>query len=141
MAKSLPAKASKVDTMKTLLALFFVACSLCAAAQADITAQVVGAFENEDAAGIATHFMAQVEITAPAKEGVFSSRDAQAVIVQFFKDNQVTAFTIKHQGTSKLDDQFRIAEMTTTKGVYRVTFFMKKTGGAMQIKQLKIEHD
>ncbi|MFM7233275.1 MAG: DUF4783 domain-containing protein, partial [Flavobacteriales bacterium] len=48
-------------------------------------------------------------------------------------------FTVKHQGTSKLDDQFRIGELTTSKGIFRVTFFMKKSNNTLQIKQLKIE--
>jgi len=127
--------------MKTILSIFFVALSLYATAQADITPEVAAAFKKADAAGIAAHFMAQVELTTPEKEGVFSGSDAQTILARFFKENPTTAFTIKHQGTSKLDDQFRIAEMTTAKASYRVTFFMKKSDNAMQIKQLKIEQD
>jgi hypothetical protein len=134
-------QSEKLDFMKFILSLFLIAVSLCAAAQADITSQVVAAFKKGDAAAIGVHLMPQVEITMPAKEGVCPSKEAQTILTQFFKENQVTGFTIKHQGTSKLDDQFRIAELNTAKGDYRVTFFMKKNANAMQIKQLKIEQD
>lgn len=110
-------------------------------AQADITSQVVAAFKKNDAAAIGTFFMPKVELVTPSNEGTFEAAEAGRILTEFIKENPVTAFTVKHQGTSKLDDQFRIAEMTSSKGVFRVTFFMKKGPAAMQIKQLKIEQD
>lgn len=126
--------------MKFLLNTLFCLVALQLSAQ-DITNQVAGAFKKADAATVSSFFMPQIELTMPDKEGVMEKTQAQAALVQFFKENPVTGFTIKHQGTSKLDDQFRIAELTTAKAVYRVTFFMKKQDGSMRIKQLKIERD
>lgn len=126
--------------MKFLLSTLLFVVTLHLGAQ-DITNQVAGAFKKSDAAGIATFFMPQIELTTPDKEGVMEKAQAQAALAQFLKENPVSGFTVKHQGTSKLDDQFRIAELTTAKGIYRVTFFMKKQDGALKIKQLKIERD
>ncbi len=126
--------------MKFLLSLVWCFAAFQLGAQ-DITNQVAGAFKKSDAATIGSFFMPQIECTLPNYDGLMEKTQAQAALTQFFRENPVTAFTIKHQGTSKLDDQFRIAELTTAKGVFRVTFFMKKQDGTMKIKQLKIEHD
>ncbi len=108
-------------------------------AQTDITPIVTAALKKGDAATIASHLMPQVELTLLGNEGVCDRTKAQQMLSTFFRENPPQAFTIKHQGTSKLDDQFRIGELTTAKGIFRVTFFMKKNNNALQIKQLKIE--
>ena len=107
--------------------------------QSDITPAVINALKKGDAAALATHVMPQVEITLPGKEGLYPQAQAQQLLAQFFKENAPQSFAVKHQGTSKLDDQFRIGELITSGGVFRVTFFMKKNNNALQIKQLKIE--
>ncbi len=107
--------------------------------QSDISPAVSAALKKGDAAALASHFMPQVELTLVGKDGMFDKAQAQQLLAGFFKDNTPSAFSIKHQGTSKLDDQFRIGELTTAKGMYRVTFFMKKNNNVLQIKQLKIE--
>jgi len=108
-------------------------------AQSDISPAVSAALKKGDAAALAAHFMPHLEITLAGRDGLIEKSQAQQMLAVFFKENPPQAFIIKHQGTSKLDDQFRIGELTTTKGMYRVTFFMKKNNNALQIKQLKIE--
>ena len=108
-------------------------------AQSDISPAVSAALKKGDAAALASHFMPQLEITLIGKDGLFEKAQAQQMLAGFFKDNPPQSFSIKHQGTSKLDDQFRIGELNTTNGIYRVTFFMKKNNNVLQIKQLKIE--
>ena len=108
-------------------------------AQSDISPAVSAALKKGDAATIASYFMPQVELTLPSKDGLMDKAQAEKMLVSFFSENTPQAFVIKHQGTSKLDDQFRIGELATAKGNFRVTFFMKKNNNALQIKQLKIE--
>jgi hypothetical protein len=108
-------------------------------AQSDISPLVSVALKKGDAAAVASHFMSQVELTLPAKDGLMEKEHAQQMLAAFFTEYPPQAFTIKHQGTSKLDDQFRIGELITSKGSFRVTFFMKKNNNILQIKQLKIE--
>lgn len=108
-------------------------------AQSDISPAVSAALKKGDALALATHFVPQLELTLEGKDGLFEKGQAQQMLATFFKDNPPQAFVIKHQGTSKLDDQFRIGELTTARGMYRVTFFMKKNNNVLQIKQLKIE--
>jgi hypothetical protein len=108
-------------------------------AQSDISPAVSAALKSGDAMALTVHFMPQVELTLLGKDELLDKARAQQLLAGFFKENPPQAFSIKHQGTSKLDDQFRIGELTTSKGIYRVTFFMKKNNNALQIKQLKIE--
>ncbi len=108
-------------------------------AQSDISPAVSAALKKGDANALAVHFMPQVELALLGKDALVDKAQAQQMLQSFFNENQPQAFTIKHQGTSKLDDQFRIGELNCAKGVYRVTFFMKKNNNTLQIKQLKIE--
>lgn len=125
--------------MKPVLTLILAMLSFGIFAQTDITPRVADAIKRGDANGIASFFMAQVEIEIDGEEATVSAADAKARLARFFAQNPAKDFAIKHQGTSKLDDQYRIGELSTAKGNFRVTFFMKKTGASMQIKQLKIE--
>ncbi|MFN6380556.1 MAG: DUF4783 domain-containing protein [Flavobacteriales bacterium] len=125
--------------MKHVLAIFLSAFALIGVAQTDITPQVSDALKKGDANALSAFFMSTVEIELKEESNTYSSADAKSVMTTFFSQNPVKGFTIKHQGTSKLDDQYRIGDLVTAKGNYRVTFFMKKVGNGWQIKQLKIE--
>lgn len=125
--------------MKPVLTILFAIFGLTMFAQTDITPKVTQALQKGDAAGVAAFFMGQVEIEIDGNESIMTAPQAQAALAQFFSANPAKSFSVKHQGTSKLDDQYRIGELNTTNGNFRVTFFMKKSGTSMQIKQLKIE--
>jgi Domain of unknown function (DUF4783) len=125
--------------MKKLLFILFLGALAPAMAQSDITPSVAEALKKGDAAALAAHFMGQIELTILDQEGTYNKAEAQKIVAKFFADHGVTNFVVKHQGTSKLDDQYRIGDLTTNKGVFRVTFFIRKNGTTMQIKQLKIE--
>jgi hypothetical protein len=125
--------------MKILTSFLLLLISSLSYAQTDITPSVAGALKKGDAVAIASYMMPQIELTLNGSDNTMAKADAQKALVSFFKDNPVSSFAIKHQGTSKLDDQYRIGDMTTSKGNFRVTFFMKKSGTSMLIRQLKIE--
>lgn len=125
--------------MKFLISILLVFAAATGFAQNDITGEVAAALKKGDAASIAAHMMPQIELTLNDQDNNLGKAEAQKALATFFKDHPVTGFYIKHQGTSKLDDQYRIGDLTTQKGNFRVTFFMKKSGNSMQIRQLKIE--
>lgn len=108
-------------------------------AQNDITTGVSQALQGGNAAKLASYFGSTVDITVLGDEGTLAPAAAQKMLDNFFRTNQPKAFKIMHKGTSKLDDQYRIGDLTTTGGTYRVTFFMHRTDGGMKVKQLRIE--
>jgi hypothetical protein len=107
--------------------------------QTDITPKAAEALKKGDAVSLSALMMPQIELTLAGQDGTYSADEAKSLISKFFISHPAKDFTIKHQGTSKLDDQYRIGDLTTAKGNFRVTFFMKKSSGSMLIKQLKIE--
>lgn len=125
--------------MKNFLLIVLLLSARFTHAQGDITAQVSAALKGGDAAALCSYMTASVELAINGQENTYSKADAQKLLAGFFRENPVQGFAIKHQGTSKLDDQYRIGELSTARGAYRVTFFMKKVQTGMQIKQLKIE--
>lgn len=125
---------------KPLFALVvLIAAVLTVNAQADITPAVVQALSKGDAAGIGKHLVASVDVAILDDEDMYPRDQVVAKLAVFFQKNTPKSFEIKHQGTSKLDDHYRIGDLTTSAGLFRVTFFMKKTGSTMEIKQLRIE--
>jgi hypothetical protein len=135
----LPGRDFNRKEMKIYIALVIAFFSLNAFSQSDITPKVTEALMKGDAAALSQFFMPQVDLALKGQESNYSKEEAQKILTAFFQQVGATQFVIKHQGTSKLDDQYRIGELTTAKGIYRVTFFMKKSGNSILIKQLKIE--
>ncbi|MBL7941315.1 MAG: DUF4783 domain-containing protein [Flavobacteriales bacterium] len=125
--------------MRQLFLFAFLLPVLALNAQTDITNSVVAAFKKADAGAIATMCTDQVELSVSGQEELYSREEAKGILNTFFSHHAVKSFTIKHQGTSKMDDQYRIGELITATGAFRVTFFMKRSGNSMQIRQLKIE--
>lgn len=108
-------------------------------AQSDITPEVSTALGKGDAAKIGTYFAGNVDLTLPGQEDVFARDQATKLLASFFAAHPAKSFVVKHRGTSKLNDHFRIGELSTAKGVFRVTFFMKKEGNKFVISQFRIE--
>ncbi len=125
---------------KPLIALvILIAAALSVSAQADITPAVIQSLGKGDAAGIGKHLVPSVDVTILDDEDMYPRDQVVAKLGQFFQKNPPKSFELKHQGTSKLDDHYRIGDLTTSNGLFRVTFFMKKSGSTMEIKQLRIE--
>lgn len=124
--------------MKALVLTLFLGFTLGLSAQ-DITPAVVEAIESGNAAALAKHLTLNVDLTIGDDEDMYPVDQATKKIAAFFAGHKPTAFEIKHKGTSKLDDQYRIGDLTTSKGKYRVTFFIKKSDKGMKVKQLRIE--
>ncbi len=125
--------------MKYIISFILLIISTLGLSQQDITPQVSAALKKSDAAALAVLMMPQVELTLNGQDRNVAKADAQKMLSSFFAEKVPSNFAVKHQGTSKLDDQYRIGDLSTSKGKFRVTFFMKKEGNAMLIRQLKIE--
>lgn len=108
-------------------------------AQSDITPEVSTAIKSGNAGQLAAFFDASVDLTILSEEGAYAPALAQKKLEAFFAANAVKAFSIMHKGTSKLGDEYRIGDLVTATGTYRVTFFMHRSGSGMKVKQLRIE--
>ena len=75
------------------------------------------------------------------EEGTLIKREQPGLFFlhQFFKKNQPTDFIVKHQGASQNNDYYQIGTLKTNNGDFRVTYFIRKDGGEVLLKRLRIE--
>jgi len=98
------------------------------------------AIKAGDPQKIAFYFLPSVDLTVETAEDVYSKDQAEMIIRRFFEDHVTKGFSLKHEGKSKLEDHYYIGTLTTDKGDYRLTFFLKKSEDGFRIKQMRIEN-
>jgi hypothetical protein len=108
-------------------------------AQTDISAKVNEAIRNSDGVALGKLMQAQVEVSIEDFEGAVTREEAQKKLVNFFSTHKVAAYTPKHNGTSKMGDQYYIGDMKSGTKMYRVTVFVKKGKDGIKLSQLRIE--
>lgn len=121
-----------------LIIAFSLICTL-SIAQAPIGDKVNKALSAGDAPSLKGMMMPEVDFSLIDEEGMFPADQVMKMLTRFFKTHPVVSFEVKHKGTSKLDDHYRIGELKTKTGSYRVTYFLKNTPKGAKIKQLRIE--
>ncbi len=110
-----------------------------ASAQENTTDEVVRLLKAGNSAELSQHFIPNIDLTILETDDVFSRAQAEQILKNFFKKHRPTDLQLEHQGTSKLDDRYRIGKLKTKNGAFRLTFFMKKVEDRLYIKQLRIE--
>ncbi len=101
--------------------------------------QISAAILSGNAKAVSAFFIASIDLTVLNTEDVYSKEQAEVILAKFFNENKPAAFEIKHQGKSKLEDFFYIGDLNTDKGLYRLTFFLKKESNVFRVKQFRIE--
>jgi hypothetical protein len=127
--------------MKKLFLFLSIVMTMTAAMGQEVEKDAISeAIKSGDPQKIAVYFMPSVDLTVETAEGVYSKDQAEMIIRRFFEDHIPKGFALKHQGKSKLDDYYYIGTLTTQKGEYRLTFFLKKSEESFRIKQMRIEN-
>ena len=127
--------------MKTLLLSFLLSlCFLSASAQSDVKDQVSAAIGAGDVTALGEKLVPNVDLTVLSTSDYYSKAQATGILRKFFAEHEPQGLRIEHEGTSKMGDRYCIGQLTTTSGVFRVTFFLKKTGDSVLVKQLRIEN-
>lgn len=103
-----------------------------------ISDDVISAIKQADSESLASVFFESVEIVLPSKTGVYSRKQAEMVMKDFFKKHPVSDFEMIHQG-KKENASFAIANYTSNSHRFRFTFLTKLNGSNVQIHQLRIE--
>jgi hypothetical protein len=101
--------------------------------------KVVQAMRTGNATELAAQFIPNIDLTVKETSEVYSRSQAEQIIRKFFNDHPPVDLVIEHSGVSKFGDKYFIGILRTRNGYFRVTFFLKKTGEVMQVKQLRIE--
>ncbi|MBL8010248.1 MAG: DUF4783 domain-containing protein [Flavobacteriales bacterium] len=108
-------------------------------AQDAVKDRVVAALGTGNSKELAQHFIPNIDLTVGGSSDVYSKAQAEQILRRFFDENPPVGMVVEHQGQSKLGDQYYIGILRSRTGHFRVTFFLKRTGDQLQVKQLRIE--
>lgn len=102
------------------------------------SASIAASFNARNAALLAEHFCASVELLLPGVDDTFSKVQAKGYVADFFGKIQPHSFEIVHQG-SRANVCFIVGNLTTATKSFRVNMLFKKEGDVLKIYQLRIE--
>jgi hypothetical protein len=79
-----------------------------------------------------------VEISLPGKSDEYSKAQAVMILKDFFTNNGVTGFEVKHKGENN-GNQYCIGTLLTKSGNYRTTVYMKTINGKQLVRELRFQ--
>ena len=101
---------------------------------------LANAIRSGDAKQISTFFGASLDLSILNQEDVYSKAQAELILRDFFSRNTPKSFEMLHKGASREGTQYGIGKLTTSAGkFYRVSFFIKNTGGRSLLQELRFE--
>jgi hypothetical protein len=100
--------------------------------------EVIGALRSGNSTELSKYFDDNVEITLPDKSDNYSKAQAQLIIKDFFSNNGVKGFELKHKGDSP-GGHFCIGTLQTNSGNFRTNVFMKVKNGKEVVKEIRFQ--
>ena len=124
--------------MKALVTflLGMVMATMSAFTQPNTLDDVVVALRSGDADGLSKYFDDNLELTLPVKSDSYSKAQALVILKDFFGNNSVKGFELKHKGDSP-GGHYCVGTLQTKSGNFRATVFMKAKSGKEVINQLR----
>lgn len=100
--------------------------------------EVIGALRAGNSSELSKYFDEKVELTLPDKSDSYSKAQAQLIVKDFFGNNGVRGFELKHKGDSP-GGHFCIGTLQTNAGNFRTNVFMKVRNGKEVIKEIRFQ--
>jgi hypothetical protein len=107
----------------------------------DIIDNVAVAFKSGNAKELAQHFSSTVELSIFNKEDIYSSTQAELILKDFFQKNPPSAAKVIHKVISNANYKFGVIVLTTSKGLFRVSYELKINAGKFLVTQIRIEEN
>jgi len=126
--------------MKAIVTFFLVSSLLVLSsfAQSSNIDGVISALRSGNAAGLAKYFDDNVELSLPVKSDSYSKAQALVILKDFFANNGVKNFELKHKGDSP-GGNYCIGTLQTKSGNFRAHVFMKTKGGKEVLKEIRFQ--
>ena len=99
---------------------------------------VIGALRSGNSTELSKYFDDNVELTLPDKSDNYSKAQAQLIVRDFFNNNGIKGFDLKHKGDSP-GGHFCIGTLQTNNGNFRTNVFMKAKNGNEVIKEIRFQ--
>ena len=124
--------------MKSLLTSILVVATVMMSsfAQPSTIDDVIGAIRSGDADELSKYFDDNIELTLPVKSDSYSKAQAQVILKDFFGNNSVKGFDLKHKGDSP-GGHYCIGTLQTRSGSFRAHVFMKAKGSKEVVKEIR----
>jgi hypothetical protein len=100
--------------------------------------EVIGALRSGNSTELSKFFDENVELTLPDKSDSYSKAQAQVIVKDFFGNNGVKGFDLKHKGDSP-GGHFCIGTLQTNAGNFRTNVFMKTKNGREVVKEIRFQ--
>ncbi|MEO7924038.1 MAG: DUF4783 domain-containing protein [Chitinophagaceae bacterium] len=100
--------------------------------------EVIGALRAGNSTQLSGYFDENVELTLPDKSDSYSKAQAQLIVKDFFGNNGIKGFELKHKGDSP-GGHFCIGTLQTNAGNFRTNVFMKIKNGKEVIKEIRFQ--
>ncbi len=100
--------------------------------------EVIGALRSGNANELSRYFDDNVEVTLPVKSDSYSKAQAQLILKDFFANNDVRGFDLKHKGEAP-GGHYCIGTLQTKSGNFRAHVFMKSKGDKELVKELRFQ--
>jgi len=100
--------------------------------------EVIGALRSGNSSELSRYFDDNVDLTLPDKSDSYSKAQAQLIVKDFFGNNGVKGFDLKHKGDSP-GGHFCIGTLQTNSGNFRTNVFMKVKSGKEVIKEIRFQ--
>jgi hypothetical protein len=124
--------------MKNLFLLFTIfMVSVLSFAQGGID-DVISAMKSGNASAVGKFFDNYVDITLPDKSSNYSRSQGELILKDFFSNNGVKNFDVRHKGNNDAGD-FCIGTLQTKTGNYRTTIYMRVKGDKQVIQDIRIQ--
>jgi hypothetical protein len=126
--------------MKTFFSLLLVSsvAMLSSFAQTGNIDGVIGALRSGNTTEMAKYFDESIELTLPDKSDSYSKAQATLILKDFFTNNGVKGFDVKHKGDQG-GGQFCIGTLQTQSGNFRTTVFMKMKSNREVVKEIRFQ--
>ena len=99
---------------------------------------VIGALKAGNVSELSKYIEDNVEITLPDKSDNYSKAQAILILKDFFDNNEVKSFEVKHKGDQN-GGQYCVGTLQTKSGNYRTTVFMKTKTGKDYVKAIRFQ--
>ena len=106
---------------------------------ADPIDKVAELIRQGDTKELSKIFAANVEVTIQDEENVYSKVQAGLILDKFFNQNKPVSVKMLHKVNTNPNYLFGVLILSTSNGLYRIAYTLKKADGSHTLIELRIE--
>ena len=100
--------------------------------------EVIGALRGGNASELSKYMDENIEISLPDKSDSYSRAQGILILKDFFSNNNVKSFDVKHKGDGP-NGQYCVGTLFTKNGNYRTNVFMKMKADKQVVKEIRFQ--